>query len=339
MGRLKIHAAGLIVLLVCLLKMPSNDAITTYIFAFKVGVYIAVTLWVARSDLFVGLFLVLGMISILFFNGNPFTFTLFMFYSMWFLFLINYVKDIDILDYISIVLVLHVAFMALQVFHGDPWAFDIKTHGPLRVPCGLVADINASSALVGICAPALLKYKKWWRLLFIIPVFGLVLSKAFTGVFALSVSIIAYFLFAERKRDAVIALGACSFGVLSFILFVDAPGIPIRILILEKSAELFPKVAFMGVGLGQFAVELPGLIEHYAHNELVDYTIELGFLVPALFIGWLYTTFKKGDPIVRAGLVASVAASLVYFTTHNPIIAFVIVTWAATGKMNTGVTK
>lgn len=330
--KIKTHIIGAILLLIMLLKMPAANALTTYIFAVKVGVYIALVLWVAKHDLFAGMFFGLAVVSAIFFNGKPFTLTLFMAYAVWFLIVVNYVSDRDwLINYLIVVLILHVGFMALQVFHGDFAAMDVNTGRPLRVPTGIVSDINASSALIGILFPAMFRLRGKWKLLMLIPIFGLVLSKAFTGVLALSIGTVAYFLFIGKRREALLAIGACFIGEILFWIFIDSPGIAIRAMIYKKAAGLYATMPITGVGLGNFEVQLPFIMEHYAHNELIDYTCELGFLVPILFCGWLWTRLKSGNPIVRAGIVTSVTASMTYFTTHNPLIALVITTWVAIG--------
>ena len=334
MGRLNVHIAGLIVILVCLLKIPAPDALVTYSFALRVGVWLALIFWVGKSDLWAGMFLGLTLASVLLFNGKAVALNQFKPLAVWALFLIYYVKDPEniVKIYIPAVLVAHVALMLLQVFHGDPWSYDVLTGGPLRIPCGLVADINASSALVAILAPSMFGFKKWRRLLWIIPIAGLVLAKSCTGMVALGVSYIAYMLFLGKKREALISSGVCAAGAMLFILFVDSPTISVRVQIIIATFYQHWHSILVGVGIGNYAVRLPELIEHYAHNELVHYTTEMGFIVPILFMGWVLTVFKKGNAIARAGIVSSVTASMFYFTMHNPLIAFVIVTWAALGK-------
>ncbi|HBJ75678.1 MAG TPA: hypothetical protein DDY86_09315 [Syntrophaceae bacterium] len=342
------HITGAILVLVLLLKYPSNSALTSYYFAVQVGLYAGIVLWLYRLNPWASAFLALSVGSVLFFGGHAGQLGYLRIYAVWFIFVAVFVPKKEVLlRYFGFILLFHVALMALQVFYGDPWARDVYTLGPLRVPTGLVQDINASSALIAICFPAAVFGSKnlWTKLLFAAAtVFGLIMVKAFIGVLAVLVSSVAYLFFIRKDKQAVFC--AAAMGGLSCLywIFIDSPGVSVRKDIWLNTAEKYFmnwKNLIFGGGLGRYAVtvSVPGnekFLEHYAHNELIHYTAEIGIGAVIVFIGWAATNiiFTNSNPVYRAGLVASVCTSMAYFAFHNPLIALLMTTWAAMDVKN-----
>lgn len=339
MGKVKPYIAGIIILLVCLLKTPAPNAIRTYMFAVGIGTYIGLFVWLLWIDKYLGLAFGVCFASVLFNHGSTLQIATIRNLFLWFMFLTLWLEKDNIeivLDFLCIALIFQVGFMYLQLLYGDPWAKDIKTLLPLRKPTGLVCDLNAASAFIGICTPAM--FRKRWKYYLIVPVLGLIIVKSFTGVLAVLLAGLVYIYLSGRKKEALLA--TVIFAELGFIYsqLIDPPDIAMRLLILKKALELhWNSMMLWGVGLARFKVPIlieepirPLLIkESYAHNEILHYWVELGFAAPVLFVLWAVNAFRSSDIVIKAGLVACISVSVTYFALHNPVLGFLIATWVA----------
>lgn len=330
MVRLRPYIAAVVLIFICLFKAPSSNALVTYWFAAKIGIFVALSFWVASRYLWAGLFMLTSVVSVLFFGGKFQIINQLILYAVWFLIVVFYSDREKLIDALAMVLIFHVVLMAVQMFLGDPWALDVHTGQPLRQPTGLVSDKDAATALIAILSPSMFRFKGCWRFLWVVPAAGLIIGNECTGIFALWPAIIFYLYITGNKNASRAAIFWGALGIALFVALVDKPGISIRWEIYTKTLPIIFHNP-MGVGLGNYVLKMSILVEHYAHNELLHYTAEMGWIIPILFAGWLFS-LRSGDSVSRTALVAATLCSLVYFPLHNPITALVIVTWAAIWK-------
>lgn len=328
MERLRPHIAGVILLQMCLLKLPGAKAMTSFHLAMTLGVYLAVAIWVMSLDLFAGCFLITAIVSHWLIGGNPFDIGYFQLLAVWFLFVVTWARDTEaVKGYICALGVLHALIILVQVTVGDPLMIDNRTGEALREPCGVCGNRNEAAALAALCAVAM--FKGWLRYLLIFPVAAIVAAKSFVGVFTLGIAGIAFVFFEGRRKQALVVAGVSVVAGLLYSWLVDAPTIDVRLQIINAAIAKYGWDILQGIGPGQFFVVVPFGPERFAHNELVQYTVEMGAIIPVLFAGLLFTSTRSGPPMARAALVAAVAASMAYHVIHIPVIAAVIVTWAA----------
>ena len=353
-----ILACGLIVVCTWSISWTSPDPVI----AAHIWMQIIVTLGIASIfmfgvqntqpiNLWVGLFLLVAMVSLFFSTYRPpslglvlnkrwiFSPATFGFYTIllgvaWYAMIVATFTPATVrwlMDAICIIALANVLFLFMQAFGYDP------INATTTAPTGLTPNQNHASALLAFCAPAFLRGKWRWALPLLVP--AICITKSVGGVVALGAGTAFYLtLFYSWQWGVSVSV----IGVLLYSQAVD----PIykdnvRLEMWGIGWEKFKLFPWLGHGPGQWQTALHEIYfvkqgtetwHARAHNEYIQGVVEMGIPFLIVVAGYLVDIFKRIKRhalLPLTALVIILTNSLVNFPFHIPATGIIAVTWMA----------
>lgn len=324
----------------------------TFAFVFINGIILAFAFYVAfKTNLWVGMFLAFAVFSAHYPESSREsreTLTYIFIGIVWYHILVHSIKNEKWwLHAICIVALIHIVFLVLQFFNIDftdrkPLFEPIISGFSGDVPVGLMSSPHEVSSLLAVCFAAFLR--KYWIVGIVFVFFGLWQAHNFGGPLAIiiaSIFIILFFVSMPIPAKVVPIFILCVSLFLYAILW-DVPDITWRLRAWKIGLfNFYPLRPILGFGLAGWsklftlkdvAVLFDGHAFYQAHNDPLQYLLQMGVPFVVCFIGYISRIVRNWKIIGWVcifSLVAIFINSMVIFPFHNPLIAGVIIVWLA----------
>lgn len=330
-------AVAVILILVCVFRLPARDVRMSFILLFEYGAMLALSLWIWRENKWLSMFLILCLYSSLWPHYDKYTFlTLHDIFLgvIWYMIIVRAMngKEDILLDAICIVALANVVFLIMQTCGFDP-IFKPIDPKLSAVNVGLQGNKNETAAMLAFCFPAFLR-EKWWKVAPLV-VLGQFLAATSLGMIAMAAGGL---FFATIKGYWKIGLMVTVGVVGAFLLLADTPTYSHRMNVLTQGWDLFLQRPFRGGGIGHWQLFSQRLLQtpdgwyKYAHCEFLQALFEMGALFGVILIGYAVNIFRRYNRHAALSLAAVVTIainSMGHFGFHIATTALVAVTWMA----------
>lgn len=256
------------------------------------------------------------------------------------------------LNVICIITLIHAYYLICQWlfgFHPDgsvPAVLFRQPYDPSPT-VGIVSNYNEAAALLAIGAMAF--FRKYWKwcLIVIVPLF--VAAHSFGGPLTFTIGALAgYFLIKPKivgieyhPKLLFFLMILSSIPIFIYWMFIDPPGFG-RLQVWKAGFGLFKDKWLFGCGIGHWKVAFlrEDLAEWvtstkyqwmaHAHNEYVQFGVEMGVLSIVFIFGFIIETLirtKRTHPLPVMAFLVIISYAFIYHIFHNGIIAGVCVLW------------